>query len=275
MTLVATKLTKTFISGRGADRVVKHAVNGVSIRVDAGDFVAVVGESGSGKSTTARMMLDLARPDTGNVTWNGADVAALDATGRKNFRAGVQAIFQDPSGSLNPRKRIRKVLGEVIEFYGLGRSKPDVEAYAIRMLRLVGLVPAETFLDRFPHELSGGQRQRVLIARAMIPNPKIIIADEAVSALDVSIKAGVLRLMEDLRAENGVGYLLISHDLPVVRKVARYVYVMRNGEVVEEGPTEQIFTAPQAEYTRTLIGATLDLDTVLDAQAARAASQPA
>jgi ABC-type oligopeptide transport system ATPase subunit len=267
MTLIATKLTKTFTSGRGSDRVVKRAVSDVSIRVDAGDFVAVVGESGSGKSTTARMMLDLTRPDSGTITWDGADLAALDAAGKKSFRAGVQAIFQDPSGSLNPRKRIRKVLGEVIEFYGLACSKADVESYAVRMLRLVGLVPAEAFLDRFPHELSGGQRQRVLIARAMIPNPRIIIADEAVSALDVSIKAGVLRLMEDLRSEKGVGYLLISHDLPVVRKVARYVYVMRNGEVVEEGPTEQIFTAPTAEYTKTLISASLDMDAVLDERA--------
>jgi ABC-type oligopeptide transport system ATPase subunit len=264
MALIASNLTKTFTSGHGVDRVVKRAVNDVSIRVEAGDFVAVVGESGSGKSTTARMMLDLIRPDAGSIAWDGADIAQLDAAGRKNFRSAVQAIFQDPSGSLNPRKRIRTVLGEVIALYGLARSKSDIEDYAARMLRLVGLAPAETFLERFPHELSGGQRQRVLIARAMIPNPKIIIADEAVSALDVSVKAGVLRLMEDLRAERGVGYLLISHDLPVVRKVARYVYVMRNGEVVEEGTTEQIFGAPTADYTRSLIAASLDLDVVLE-----------
>ncbi|HWK68999.1 MAG TPA: dipeptide/oligopeptide/nickel ABC transporter ATP-binding protein [Rhizobiaceae bacterium] len=263
MTLVATNLTKTFISGHGSDRVHKLAVDNVSIKVDPGDFVAVVGESGSGKSTSARMMLDLIRPDSGTVALDGADVASMSRADKKRFRSTVQAIFQDPSGSLNPRKRIRTILGEVIRFYGLASTAQDVERTALKSLELVGLDPPETYMERFPHELSGGQRQRVLIARSMIPDPKIIIADEAVSALDVSVKAGVLRLMEDLRRDKGVGYLLITHDLPVVRKVASYVYVMRNGAVVEEGPTERIFLQPQAEYTRNLLGAGLDLDTVL------------
>lgn len=263
MALIATGLSKTFTSGRGADRVVKLAVDNVSIKVEPGDFVAVVGESGSGKSTTARMLLDLIRADSGTITWQGAGISGMGAEARKRFRQDVQAVFQDPSGSLNPRKRIRTILGEVIAFYGIAGTRAAIDDYALGMLKLVGLTPPEIFMDRFPHELSGGQRQRVLIARSMIPNPKIIIADEAVSALDVSVKAGVLSLMEGLRRDRGVGYLLISHDLPVVRKVARYVYVMRNGAVVEEGPTEQIFSRPQAEYTSSLINASLDLDEVL------------
>lgn len=263
MSLVAANLCKTFTSGRGTGRVVKTAADKVSIKVDAGDFVAVVGESGSGKSTAARMMLDLIPPDAGSVTWHGEDVGAMSRADRMRFRSQVQAVFQDPSGSMNPRKRIRTILGEVIKYYKVASGRTAVEAHARHMLKLVGLNPPEAYMDRFPHELSGGQRQRVLIARAMIPNPRVIVADEAVSALDVSIKAGVLRLMEDLRRDKGVGYLLISHDLPVVRKVARYVYVMQAGRIVEEGPTEQIFQEPRAEYTRNLLSSALDLDTVL------------
>lgn len=259
MALVASRLTKSFPGG-------KIAAKDVSVRVAPGDFVAIVGESGSGKSTTARMMLHLLRPDSGTVTWNGTDLATMDRAALRQYRAKVQAVFQDPSGALNPRKRIRTILGEVIRFYGIATDRAGTEAEARRALELVGLAPAETYLDRFQHELSGGQRQRVLIARAMIPRPEIVIADEAVSALDVSIKAGILRLMEDLRASQGVGYLLISHDLPVVRKVARHVYVMRNGQVVEEGPTAEVFDTPRHDYTRLLLGSALDLDRILAGQ---------
>lgn len=201
MTLVSTNLSKTFTTGSGADRVRKLAVDKVSIKVDPGAFVAVVGESGSGKSTTARLMLDLIKPDSGAVTLDGVNVASMDRAAKRQFRSTVQAIFQDPSGSLNPRKRIRTILGEVIKFYGIASSGAEIERTAHASLRQVGLNPPEIYMDRYPHELSGGQRQRVLIARSMIPNPKIIIADEAVSALDVSVKAGVLRLMEKLRQE--------------------------------------------------------------------------
>lgn len=261
MALEAVNLCKTFPGG-------KVAADHVSLRVARGDFVAVVGESGSGKSTAARMMLALLAQDSGRVTYNGQDVAGQDKAGMNAFRAKVQAVFQDPSGALNPRKRIRVILGEVAEFYGIAKGRAAVEALCITMLERVGLVPGATWLERFPHELSGGQRQRVLIAKSLIPQPDIIIADEAVSALDVSVKAGILRLMEDLRQSAGVGYLLISHDLPVVRKVADYVYVMRGGQVVEEGPTAQIFSDPQHDYTRTLLASALDLDTVLKARAA-------
>lgn len=262
MSLTASHLVKTYKGG-------KRAVDDVSIRVAPGDFVAIVGESGSGKSTTARIMLNLLKPDSGSLIWKGQDVAAMDRDGVKDFRAKVQAIFQDPSGALNPRKRIRNILGEVTAFYGIATRAEAIDAHSRAMLERVGLSPAEIYMNRFPHELSGGQRQRVLIARSMIPEPEIIIADEAVSALDVSVKAGVLRLMENLRRDSGVGYLLISHDLAVVRKVATHVYVMANGKVVEEGPTAQIFENPQHPYTRTLLGAAMDLDAVLAERAAR------
>ena len=263
MALQAVNLKKVFTSGHGAGRIANVAANDVSITVAPGDFVAVVGESGSGKSTAARMMLDLIRPDAGVVTWQGRELASMSRPEQKTFRSHVQAVFQDPAGSLNPRKRIRVIMGEVISFYDVANTRAGIEKHACDILALVGLNPPEAFMDRFPHELSGGQRQRVLIARAMIPTPQVIVADEAVSALDVSIKAGILRLMEDLRKVKGVGYLLISHDLPVVRKVARYVYVMRSGKIVEEGSTEQIFQNPRAKYTRNLLDSALDLDTVL------------
>lgn len=271
MLLQASKLNKSFTVGVGADRRTKIAASDVSIEVAAGDFVAIVGESGSGKSTTARMMLDLMRPDSGTVSWNGQDVRWMSRDDQKRYRAEVQVVFQDPSGAMNPRKRIRTILGEVIKFYKAAETKADILDYARSVLQLVGLDPADAYLDRFPHELSGGQRQRILIARAMIPNPKVIIADEAVSALDVSIKSDILRLMLDLRERKGVGYLLISHDLPVVRKVAKYVYVMRSGKVVEEGETEKLFQSPAADYTRNLLDSALDLDTVLHDRAKRQA----
>jgi ABC-type oligopeptide transport system ATPase subunit len=263
LSLVAANLTKVFTRGYGANRTANLAVDNVSIKVHPGSLVAVVGESGSGKSTAARMMLDLIRPDAGAVTWQGEAISAMSRTEKRRFRSQVQAVFQDPSGSMNPRKRIGKILGEVITHYDVASTRSGVEDHACHMLNLVGLDPPEAFLDRFPHELSGGQRQRVAIARAMIPDPRVIVADEAVSALDVSVKAGILRLMEDLRLQKGVGYLLISHDLPVVRKIASYVYVMRAGTIVEEGPTDQIFRAPGVEYTRSLLSSALDLDAVL------------
>lgn len=259
MALEARELVKTFTSGHGANRRMKVAAAGVSVKVSPGEFAAVVGESGSGKSTLARMLLGLIPPDSGRVLWGGTDLRQMGSGAEREFRRSVQAIFQDPAGSLNPRKRVMRLLTEVINHF---RVVPPNEApaEASRLLETVGLVPAEFFFQRYPHELSGGQRQRVLIARAMVTRPRLIIADEAVSALDMSVKAGVLDVMESLRQENGVGYLLISHDLPVVRRVAQFVYVMRAGEIVESGPTAELFEAPRHEYTRELLSAALDLD---------------
>ncbi|GAA3885030.1 hypothetical protein GCM10022381_28960 [Leifsonia kafniensis] len=259
--LHAEHVFKTF--GRSRRQQGVRAVNDASIRVAPGDFIAIVGESGSGKSTLARILLGLIEPDAGSVTFNGTALSSLNKSEMRGFRTAVQCVLQDPSGSLNPRKTVRQSLTEVIRLHKIAVTSADVEAAAIEALFHVNLTPEPMFLDRYPHELSGGQRQRVLIARAIVLRPQIIIADEAVSALDASVKAGVLNLMNQLRREMGIGYALITHDLPVVKKVASYVYVMKSGAIVEEGTKEQIFANPQADYTKTLLAAAPDLDMAL------------
>lgn len=254
MLLEAKSVSKTFRARRGAAPV--HAVHEVSVRAQAGRFVAIVGESGSGKSTLARILLGLVEPTAGGIELDGVDPAGMDRLQRARYRRSVQAVLQDPAGSLNPRKTVGRAVGEVVKLHGLARGRQAVRERVAEALGQVGLVPAASFVDRYPQELSGGQRQRVLIARAIVLDPAIIIADEAVSALDASVKAGVLRVMADLRSRVGVGYVFITHDLPVVRKVAEYVYVMNAGEVVEEGPTDRIFRAPAHPYTKTLLAAT-------------------
>jgi ABC-type oligopeptide transport system ATPase subunit len=263
--LTADSLTKTFGRKHRPGKVGTQfrAVDNVSVSVKAGDFVTIVGESGSGKSTLARMMLGLIDPDEGSVTIDGTGIVGKSKREKFQFRSSVQAVLQDPSGSLNPRKTVRTSLAEVARLHGVATSKSELDANVRETLSLVGLVPAEKFIDRYPHELSGGQRQRVLIARALIPGPKIIVADEAVSALDVSVKSGVLSLMCDLQDRLGIGYLFITHDLTVVEKVADYVYVMQKGQVVEEAATAELFANPQHECTRSLLSARLELDDVL------------
>lgn len=253
MLLEAKNVSKTFRSGRGTETV--HAVRDATLRARPGDFVAIVGESGSGKSTLARILLDLIPPSSGGVELDGVPISAMTKKERVQYRRHVQAVLQDPAGSLNPRKRVEQTVGEVIRLHRIATTRAQVREKVREALHLVGLNPAEEFLDRFPHELSGGQRQRVLIARAVALNPQIIVADEAVSALDASVKAGVLRVMADLKDRLGVGYVFITHDLPVVRKVADYVYVMRSGEIVEEGAKETIFADPSHPYTQTLLAA--------------------
>jgi len=253
MLLEAKNVSKVFRSRRSSGSV--HAVKNATLRARPGEFIAIVGESGSGKSTLARILLDLIPPSAGTVELDGSRVVGLRGQGYRGYRRVVQAVLQDPAGSLNPRKRVERAIGEVIRLHGIARTKADVRARVLEVLELVGMSPAQHFLDRYPHELSGGQRQRVLIARAISLDPQIIVADEAVSALDASVKAGVLRVMVDLKDRLGVGYVFITHDLPLVQKVADYVYVMRSGEIVEEGPKESIFAAPNHPYTRTLLAA--------------------
>ncbi len=253
MLLEAKNVSKTFRSGRGTAPV--HAVRDATLRAEPGRFVAIVGESGSGKSTLARILLDLIPPSAGSVELDGTPISRMSGKERARYRRRVQAVLQDPAGSLNPRKRVERTIGEVIRLHRIATTREQVREKISEALHLVGMNPAEVYLDRFPHELSGGQRQRVLIARAIALNPEIIVADEAVSALDASVKAGVLRVMADLKDRLGVGYVFITHDLPVVRKVADHVYVMRSGEIVEEGPKETIFARPAHPYTRTLLAA--------------------
>jgi ABC-type glutathione transport system ATPase component len=251
--LEAHDVSKTFRSRRGTREV--PAVNGVSVLARPGEFIAVVGESGSGKSTLARLLLGLTAPSAGAVALDGADIAAMGRAQRRRFRRTVQAVLQDPAGSLNPRKKVGTALAEVIRLHQIARSRSDVRSKCVEVLDRVGLAPAQDFLASFPHELSGGERQRVLIARAIALDPRIIIADEAVSALDASVKAGVLKLMNGLKDELGVGYVFITHDLPVVRKVADHVHVMKDGTIVESGPTHALLTRPQHPYTAALVDA--------------------
>lgn len=256
MRLTADAVSKTY------ERDLK-AVDTVSVSIASGDFVAVVGESGSGKSTLARIMLGLVAPDAGDVTADGVTLTSMIRPQRRAFRASVQCVLQDPSGSLNPRKTVRQALLEVVRLHGIARGAA-AEAVVGETLALVGLPTSAGFLDRYPQELSGGQRQRVLIARAVVPRPQIIVADEAVSALDVQVKAGVLELMQQLRRDLGVGYLFITHDLAIARAVADEVHVMRAGRIVEHGPSAEVFARPRHEYTAELLAAALDLDEVLE-----------
>lgn len=256
---VRTDAATTVLEVTGASKVFgrRHGVPAVqeaNLIARPGEFIAIVGESGSGKSTLARMLLGLIEPTSGGITLDGVDLRQMTTDQRRTYRRTVQAVLQDPAGSLNPRKTVKKALAEIIRLHAIAAGR-DVDRVAGEALESVGLFPASAFLDRYPHELSGGQRQRVLIARALVLDPRIIIADEAVSALDASVKAGVLRVMTALQAERGIGYVFITHDLPVVQKVADTVYVMRGGRIVEHGPKTRIFEDPQEEYTRTLLAA--------------------
>lgn len=257
MLLEVKDVSKTFRSRRGAEPV--YAVREANLRARPGEFSAIVGESGSGKSTLARLLLGLIPATSGTIELDGVGLSEMSRAERWRYRQSVQAVLQDPAGSLNPRKSVRRILSEIVRLHHVAAGRTAIEEKVAESLELVGLNPAGAFMDRFPHELSGGQRQRVLIARAIILDPRIIIADEAVSALDASVKAGILRLMDSLQEKLGIGYLFITHDLPVVQKVADYVYVMRSGRIVEHGPKERIFTDPQDPYTRALLAASLKL----------------
>jgi peptide/nickel transport system ATP-binding protein len=241
---------RTGVLGRVTGRV--HAVENVSFSLRAGETLALVGESGCGKSTTGRSILRLVPPTSGVIRFEGVDVASLDAGGLRAMRRRMQMIFQDPFASLNPRKTVGGALAEPIVVHRLA-GKSEARERVAELLRKVGLTP--DMAARFPHEFSGGQRQRLCIARALALAPKLIVADEAVSALDVSIKAQVLNLMLDLQAELGLAYLFISHDIAVVERVSHRIAVMYLGEIVEIGPRAAIFENPQHPYTKRLMAA--------------------
>ena len=228
-----------------------RAVDGVSLAVTAGHSVGVVGESGSGKSTLARLAMALEAPDAGSVRFLGADLNALGAAALRRARRDFQMVFQDPYGSLDPRRTVARIVAEPLRAQGATRgAERDRVGDA---LAAVGLRPADA--AKYPHEFSGGQRQRVAIARALVTRPKLIVADEPVSALDVSVQAQVLNLLDDLRRDHGVTYLFISHDLAVVEHVCDVVAVMYRGRVVEHGPARTLLRQAAHPYTRALLDA--------------------
>ena len=250
--LATTGLAKTYRSGGFFGRAhAVPAVKGVDLRVDAGEIVGIVGESGSGKSTVARCIARLIEPSAGEIRVAGADVATLSTRALHPHRRRIQIVFQDPYRSLNPRRTIGASLIEGPVNYGEAPSAAT--ARAREMLGFVGV--DATAIDRYPHQFSGGQRQRICIARALLMEPEVLIADEAVSALDVSVQAQVLDLLERIRADFGLAVLFITHDLRVAAQIADRILVMKDGEVVETGPTFDVFQTPRHPYTRTLITA--------------------
>jgi peptide/nickel transport system ATP-binding protein len=228
------------------------ALAGVGFELQAGRSLGIVGESGSGKSTLARLVMALEHPSAGRVRFDGVDLHALDAAALRRARAGFQMVFQDPYGSLDPRRSVLQTVAEPLHALQ-GAAAAEQRTRVAEALEAVGLSAADG--ARYPHEFSGGQRQRIAIARALVTRPRLIVADEPVSALDVSVQAQVLNLLRDLQQRYGLAYLFISHDIAVVDLVCDEVLVLQHGRVVESGPPERLFTAPEHPYTRRLVEA--------------------
>jgi peptide/nickel transport system ATP-binding protein len=240
---------KTFMPGSG--RTV-HAVESVSLAVRRGETVGLVGESGSGKSTFGRCLTRLYQPTGGTLLYDGTDITSATPRELMAYRRRMQMIFQDPSASLNPRRRVRDLIAEPLKVHAI-RPRAEIADRLAELMGVVGL-PAE-FLDRYPHEFSGGQRQRIGIARALAMEPELIVADEPVSALDVSVQAQIVNLFADLRDRLNLTYVIIAHDLGVVRQVSNRVVVMYLGTIVESGETESLFSSPAHPYTEALLSA--------------------
>jgi peptide/nickel transport system ATP-binding protein len=241
-----------------------RALDGVDLTWERGEVLGIVGESGCGKSTLGRALMGLEPPTGGTVRFDGQP---LDAVDRRTLRRRVQMVFQDPYQSLNPRRRIGEQVVEALEIHGIGRRGLDRVTRAVRALEEAGLAPAERYWHRYPRELSGGQRQRALIAAAMVLEPEALVCDEPVSALDVSVRAQVLGVLERLRRERGLGYVFITHDLALAWALCDRVAVMYLGRIVEQGTTEQVLTRPRHPYTRAL------LDVVPEARAGSGVSR--
>jgi peptide/nickel transport system ATP-binding protein len=258
--LEARGLSVTFHLPRGWMRTARpvFAVRNVSIALRRGEVLGIVGESGSGKSTLAAAMLNLVAPDAGEVRLDGVPIATI---GRRAFARRVQPVFQDPYASLNPYRRIGRVIAQPLHVHGIGTRAQRRDAVR-EMMERVGLPPR--LVNALPAELSGGQRQRVAIARALVMRPDILVCDEPTSSLDVSIQAQILNLLQDLRDELGLSYVLISHNLAVVEHIATTVAVMHAGEIVEEGAAATLFRAARHPYTRALLAAILTPDPDLD-----------
>ncbi|MCC7427898.1 MAG: ABC transporter ATP-binding protein [Alphaproteobacteria bacterium] len=241
-------VTRGFL-GRGSYTV--KAVDGISFAIARGETFGLVGESGSGKSTTGRLVLRLEEPSAGRVRFDGADITALPQSALKPVRRRMQIVFQDPYAALNPRMTVGDFVAEPLIVHGLAPARSEREDRVAALFRKVGLDPR--FAGRYPHQFSGGQRQRVGIARAIALEPDLIVADEPITALDVSIQAQIVNLFQDLQEEHGLAYLFIAHDLSMVRYLCRRVAVMWRGRIVELGPTDAIFEDARHPYTRSLL----------------------
>ena len=255
--LEATRISKHFPTRHslfGATGAPVRAVDDVSFQIEKGKTLGVVGESGCGKTTTAKLVLGLENPTAGTMRFEGRDLKEMDAAGRRHYRKSVQAVFQDPYASLNPRMRIGAIIAEPLTT-NENRSAPEVRRRILELLDLVGL-PGRS-ADLFPHEFSGGQRQRIAIARALAVSPSLIVLDEPVSALDVSIRAQILNLLTDLRDSLGVSYLFIAHDLAAVAHMSHSIIVMYLGKIVESGDADALVLNPRHPYTKALFAAAL------------------
>ncbi|MFF4606419.1 ABC transporter ATP-binding protein [Streptomyces sp. NPDC001339] len=242
-------LTVTFPGRRRSAPV--RAVDGITFHVAEGETLGLVGESGCGKSTTGRTVVRLLEPTAGSVTYDGRDISHLSQRALKPLRKDLQMVFQDPHSSLNPRQTVARIISDPLLVRG--SSAADARARATELMELVGLIPEH--IDRYPHEFSGGQAQRIGIARALATGPRLVVADEPVSALDVSVQAQIVNLMERLQRELGLAYLFIAHDLSVVKRVCDRVAVMYLGRIVEIGAKDEVYAAPAHPYTRALLSA--------------------
>ena len=255
-------LSKEFPAGTtgiiGGTRLTVKAVQNVNVEISPGETVGLVGESGSGKSTLGRLILKLLEPTEGKVYFDGRDLSALGRAELRALRREMQLVFQDPYASLNPRMRVRSIVGEGIEIHKLARGK-EKENRIVELLNMVGM--GADAMDRFPHEFSGGQRQRIGIARALAVNPRFLVLDEPVSALDVSIQAQIINLLQDLQEKLNLTYLFIAHDLRVVEHISNRVAIMYLGKIVEIASRDEIYLRPHHPYTRALLSAIPTVDT--------------